>query len=78
MRGALQCADGEEDRDERSRSTWAEVVSEHKGGGPDDERRDHRNSGRVSGRPLLFWCRWAIVDFLWVQLCCPLSFSYCV
>ncbi|PUZ48254.1 hypothetical protein GQ55_7G230700 [Panicum hallii var. hallii] len=39
-------ADGEEDRDERSRSTWAEVVSEHKGGGPDDERRDHRNSGR--------------------------------
>ncbi|KAG2573686.1 poly(U)-specific endoribonuclease-B-like isoform X2 [Panicum virgatum] len=45
-RGAPQCADGEEDRDERSRSTWAEVVSEHKGGGPDDERRDHRNSGR--------------------------------
>ncbi|RLM66745.1 poly(U)-specific endoribonuclease-B-like [Panicum miliaceum] len=39
-------ADGEEDRDERSRSTWAEVVSEHKGGGPDDERRDHRNSWR--------------------------------
>ncbi|PAN39372.1 hypothetical protein PAHAL_7G238100 [Panicum hallii] len=39
-------ADGEEDRDERSRSTWAEVVSEHKGGGPDDERRDHRNAGR--------------------------------
>nr|CAB3485286.1 unnamed protein product [Digitaria exilis] len=39
-------ADGEEDRDERSRSTWAEVVSDHKGGEQDDERRDHRNSGR--------------------------------
>ncbi|RCV34765.1 hypothetical protein SETIT_7G185200v2 [Setaria italica] len=39
-------ADGEEGRDERSRSTWAEVVSEQKDGGPDDGRRDHRNSGR--------------------------------
>nr|CAB3487813.1 unnamed protein product [Digitaria exilis] len=39
-------AEGEEDRDERSRSTWAEVVSDHKGGEQDDERRDHRNSGR--------------------------------
>ncbi|OEL19080.1 Poly(U)-specific endoribonuclease-B [Dichanthelium oligosanthes] len=39
-------ADGEEDRDERSRSTWAEVVSEQKGDRPDDERRDQRNSGR--------------------------------
>ncbi|XP_066343582.1 uncharacterized protein [Miscanthus floridulus] len=38
-------ADGEEERDERSRSTWAEVVSDQKGSDP-DERRDHRNSGR--------------------------------
>ncbi|CAD6260133.1 unnamed protein product [Miscanthus lutarioriparius] len=38
-------ADGEEQRDERSRSTWAEVVSEQKGSDP-DERRDHRNAGR--------------------------------
>ncbi|KAG8065538.1 hypothetical protein GUJ93_ZPchr0004g39245 [Zizania palustris] len=36
----------EEDRgDERSRSTWAEVVSDHKGGEP-EERPDHRNSRR--------------------------------
>lgn len=27
-----------------------QVVSEQKDGGPDDGRRDHRNSGRVSGR----------------------------
>ncbi|KAL5216835.1 hypothetical protein ABZP36_008236 [Zizania latifolia] len=38
--------EGSEDRgDERSRSTWAEVVSEHKDGEP-EERPDHRNSRR--------------------------------
>ncbi|TVU15018.1 hypothetical protein EJB05_38523 [Eragrostis curvula] len=35
-------ADEEEDRDERARSTWAEVVS----GEQDDDRQDHRTSGR--------------------------------
>ncbi|KAL6651135.1 hypothetical protein ACP70R_010060 [Stipagrostis hirtigluma subsp. patula] len=39
-------ADEEEDRDERARSTWAEVVSDQKGSEPDHERRDHRHSGR--------------------------------
>ncbi|GJN26850.1 hypothetical protein PR202_gb14811 [Eleusine coracana subsp. coracana] len=36
----------EEDRDERARSTWAEVVS----GEQDDDRQDHRNSGRGDRR----------------------------
>lgn len=38
--------DAQEDRDERERSTWAEVVSEEKGGELEEERRGHRNSRR--------------------------------
>jgi hypothetical protein len=46
-------------------SAVPQVVSEQKGGGPDDGSRDHRNSGRVSGwaaAVLVNWYRWAIGD----------------